>query len=297
MKLKNAILSSFLTVILLALQPVAADALEKPAEQELKTPIPAHNMSFARKITSDDLIFGMAQTDKMIQDRKPMAFLVQKGDPIYTWVSRQFAGEACGERVSWNPDENLGKPPNYKSDHCYPSKNERPYIRIRSGKDKDEVYDEHLLWECCIFQLFSLRNFESYDQNYNDACNGKFTKDEWVRKNSENEFNTNKTVKDFFYKSWAPFLKSKGIDYREHTWEVEWTPSTFDEWMAAYSDPDGYPWDFWGTYFDTKIIPYLKAKKEYSEKLRSKSPPIADPEGNKPDDGSLLIPAEKLEKI
>lgn len=295
MKQKNPILSSFLIISLFLLHAIPASALDELAKPD--TPIPAHNKSYAGKVSSDDLIFGMSQTDKMMQDREPMRLLVQKGDRIYDWVSRQFAGEACGKRVSWNADENLGKPASYKSDHCYPSKDEKAFIRIRSGRDKDNVYDEHLLWECCIFQLHSLRNFKSYDQNYNEACNGKLTKDQWIRKNTENEFNTNKATKDFFYRNWAPHLKSKGIDPQEHLWEVDWTPATYEEWIGAYCDPDGYPWDFWGTYFDTQIIPYLKAMKEYKEKLHLRNPPTADPEQNKPDDKPLEIPIEKLEKI
>ncbi len=250
-------------------------SLQTPVQAQessvLRQTIPAPKSSYARKVSPDDLIFGMEQTDKMMQDRKPMCFLVTKGDPIYNWVSRQFAGEACGERISWNPEEDLGKPSIYKADHCYPSKNEKAYIRIRSNNGNGNFYDEHSLWESCIFELHNIRSYKGFDKVFHDACNGKVTKEEWLKRNTEIEYKANVRVKDFFYKNWAPFLESKGIDYRKHTWDVEWTPDNYPDWIAAYNDPNGYPWDYWGNYYDTQIVPYLKAVKIYKESFNNKS--------------------------
>ncbi len=274
MNSKNALISSFLTFVLLVLHSLSATAQDAFSTQESSLAIPAHNKSYARKVSSDDLIFGMAQTDKMMADRKPMTFLVKKGDPIYNWVSRQFAGEACGERVSWNPEEDLGKPAIYKADHCYPSKEEKAYIRIRSSNGSGNFYDEHSLWESCIFELHNIRNFKSFDSVFHKACNGKISKEDWLRRNTEIEYKSNLMVKDFFYRYWVPYLNSKCIDHKKHIWDVDWTPQKYQDWMAAYEkDPSGYPWDYWGTYFDSQIVPYLKAVKEYKEALRKSQPP------------------------
>lgn len=278
MKLKNALVSSFLTLALLVLHSVAATAQDEFQAPALNISIPAHNKSYARKITTDDLIFGMAQTDKMMADRKPMGFLVKKGDPIYNWVSRQFAGEACGEHVSWNPEEDLGKPAIYKADHCYPSRVEKAYIRIRSNNGSGNFYDEHSLWESCIFELHNIRNFKAFDKVFHDACGGKVTKEEWLRKNTEIEYKSNRKVKDFFYRIWVPYLSTKGIDHRRHIWDVDWTPEKYQDWIGAYTDTEGYPWDYWGTYYDTQIVPYLKAMKIYRETLRkSQTTPTSPP--------------------
>lgn len=277
MKSKNAILSTFLTLLLFLAQAQSAFAQDT---QVLRLVIPAHKSTYAKSLSTDDLLYGMEQTDKMMEDRKPMAFLVKKGDPIYNWVSRQFAGEACGEHVAWNPEEDLGKPAQYKADHCYPSKDEKAFIRIRSNNGSGTFYDEHSLWESCIFELHNIRNFKAFDKVFHDACNGKLTKDEWLRRNTEIEYKSNKMVKDFYYKNWVPFLSSKGISGKDHVWDVDWTPSTYKDWIGAYArDPSGYPWDYWGTYFDSQIIPYLKATREYKEALsKSQPPPPSDEE-------------------
>ncbi len=261
MKFTKAIIAA-----LLIIATYSHPALSKQSKSSTIAPVASPNVkayksSFARKVSQDDLVFGMTQVDKMMKDRKPMSFLVKKGDPIYTWVVRQFAGEACGERISWNAEEDLGKPSEYRADHCYPSKDERAYIRIRSNNGAGNFYDEHSLWESCIFELHNIRNFKAFEKVFHDACKGKMTKDEWLRRNTLIEYKSNIAVKDFFYRHWAPYLQAKGIDSGEHLWNVDWTPNTFDKWIKAYNDPNGYPWDYWGTYYDNQIVPYLKALK------------------------------------
>jgi len=264
MKFTNSIVTA-LSLFVLLCQPVLAEpaqssnstySTESPA---LIAKIKAYKSAFARKVSQDDLIYGITQVDKMMNDRKPMGFLVKKGDPIYSWAVRQFAGEACGEHIAWNPEEDLGKPSIYKADHSYPSKEEKAFIRIRSNNGNGNFYDEHSLWESCIFELHNIRNFKAFDKVYQDACKGKCTKDEWLRRNTLIEYKSNVAVKEFFYRNWAPFLASKGIDSSAHLWDVEWTPETFEKWIAAYNDPTGYPWDYWGTYYDNQIVPYVKA--------------------------------------
>ncbi|MDX2105119.1 MAG: hypothetical protein SFY67_01845 [Candidatus Melainabacteria bacterium] len=259
MKFTRAIVAA-LSIFALLSPPALADHANSYGSKSSAS-IKPFKSTFARKVSQDDLIFGMTQVDKMINDRKPMGFLVKKGDPIYNWAARQFAGEACGEHITWNNQEDLGKPAIYKADHCYPSKEEKAFIRIRSNNGSGNFYDEHSLWESCIFELHNIRNFKAFDKVYNDACKGKLTKEEWLRRNTMIEYKSNKAVKDFFYRNWAPFLTAKGIDYRLHLWDVDWTPETFEQWIGAYSDPTGYPYDYWGTYYDSQIIPYLKAMK------------------------------------
>ncbi len=259
MKFTKAIVS-VLSIFALLSQSAPAEQLTSSSTKS-ETNIKAFKSTYAKKVIQDDLVFGMTQVDKMLKDRKPMGNLVKKGDPIYNWTARQFAGEACGERISWNPDENLGLPAGYKADHCSPSKEERPFIRIRSNDGAGNFYDEHLLWECCIFELHNIRNFEAFQKALDEACKGKLSKKEWIRRNAFIEYKASFEVKKFFYQHWAPYLKSKRIDYRAHLWEVDWTPSSFERWLEAYDDPSGYPWNYWGTYYDREIVPCLKSIK------------------------------------
>ncbi|MBP7861307.1 hypothetical protein KA183_06460 [bacterium] len=258
MKYSKAIIvaSSFFALLS---QPVLAEQSNSSKSKPLI--IRAYKSAYSSKVTPDDLIYGMAEVDKMLTDRKPMGFLVEKGDPIYTWAARQFAGEACGERISWNPEEDLGKPTYYKADHCFPTKDEKGYIRLRSNNGSGNVYDEHVLWEGCIFELLDIRNFKAFDKVYEDGCKGKFTKDEWIRLNTLISYKTDLAAKDFFYRNWSPYLKDKGIDPEEHKWQVDSAPKTYNEWIGQYTDKSGYPWDYWGTYYDTQIVPYVEATK------------------------------------
>jgi hypothetical protein len=52
-------------------------------------------------VTAADLAFGKKQVDQMMHDRPVMALLVKKGDVIYEWTVRQFAGESLGHRIMW----------------------------------------------------------------------------------------------------------------------------------------------------------------------------------------------------
>src|ERR1051326_747463 len=54
--------------------------------------------------SQEALAFGEQQVEHMVEDRPQMKQYVQKGDPIWRYCVRQFAGEALGERIAWNND-------------------------------------------------------------------------------------------------------------------------------------------------------------------------------------------------
>lgn len=60
-------------------------------------------------ISKKDLFWGRLQVDRMMKDRPAMAQLVRKGDVIYEYAARQFAGASNHRRIIWDSTPPPGK--------------------------------------------------------------------------------------------------------------------------------------------------------------------------------------------
>jgi hypothetical protein len=61
-------------------------------------------------------------------------------------------------------------------------------------------------------------------------------------------------------------MKARHLQSDESLWKVAYK-DTYDEWISQYRDEKKYPYDVWGDYYDTNVIPYLKEMEVYRKNL------------------------------
>lgn len=70
-------------------------------------------IALATELSPRDIAFGNQQVQKMLADRPLMRRLVKPSDSIYSWTSRQFAGEQTKEKIYWKGTTDDPLPPQY----------------------------------------------------------------------------------------------------------------------------------------------------------------------------------------
>ena len=208
------------------------------------------------------LAFGEKQVERMVADRPQMKQYVQKGDSVWQYCARQFAGEACGQKITWNPDP-PHPPDDYDADHQYPTDTQQGYIRIRrlsgAGAMRGKERNGEDMWQNAIFELNNIRSAKQFDRLFEDALAGKLSKEQWIKGNTQLEYTAYRNSVRIYRILWLPLMRSKGIASNPDLWWPD-LPDTYEAWIALYTDKSSYPWDSWGKSYDDDIVPYLKSK-------------------------------------
>jgi hypothetical protein len=217
---------------------------------------------FTTNLSAADLAFGEEQMAKMAKDRPEFTRYISKDDLVWQFCSRAFAGAAIGEHVFWDnsPPEDRG----YRSENLGPYKGRPGFIRIRdksdSGDDRGRPLSCEELWSCAVFELENVRNHKAFMALYYRALEGKLTREEWIRGCTMLEYGAlNRTSKDFA-KLWLPLVGTRAISVNRSFWGAN-IPDTYQGWISLYRDPNSYPWDAFGAYYDSQIVPYVKSMK------------------------------------
>lgn len=239
------------------------DALYRTTEANLDTPL-THK---PHVVTRADLEFGEEQLKKLLNDRKAMNGYVRPGDPVWNQAVRGFAGETCGYRVYWNP-EDLDKPIVYAADHCFPYPPlYKPFIRLRAYGPNHVPYSGEYMWACLFFEMFNLANHTGFKSIYEKALTGTVSKEEWITENTKLEFLAVKRSINFYREYWRPQMKTMKIRTVPAHWK-DGEKEDYQSWIAQYSKSDYYPYDFWGKYYDDSVVPYLKKMAEWRQQMK-----------------------------
>jgi len=211
-------------------------------------------------LTSADLIFGEQQVSSMVHDRPELARYVSRDCALWQFCVRAFGGEAIGERILW--DNNLPAGKEYRSDHMAPYAGQSGRIRIRknyaAGPERGQALSCEELWSCAVFEIENIRNFRAFLALYYKALNGELSREEWIRANSKLEYGALRRTAGDYRRLWQPLALARQQLSSAEFWGLE-IPATYEEWISQYRDPNSYPWDVFGRYYDEQVMPYIRA--------------------------------------
>jgi hypothetical protein len=215
-------------------------------------------------LSADDLKHGEQQTELMVRDRPKLVEFVSKGDPIWNWVVRQFAGEGIGTRIYWNNSEQLSKPSEYLADNTFPTKYRSGFIRLKSQDELGHPICGEQLWAAAIFELNNIQSGAAFKKIYLDAVasGSKISKEDYITQNTMLEFQAMRKTALFYRNIVQPCARKKGEKAHDQYWSAH-EPENYRAWIAQYTDHSAYPWNFWGTDYDTTI-----ARARYHHLLR-----------------------------
>jgi hypothetical protein len=97
---------------------------------------------------------------------------------------------------------------------------------------------------------------------YDTALDGRLTREQWIRGCTRLEYEALKRTRNDFTKLWLPLFSTRRITISRQFWGGN-IPDTYEGWISLYRDPDDYPWDVFGAYYDQKIVPYVRSTKRF----------------------------------
>jgi len=216
-------------------------------------------MELTTNLSNADIAFGEAQMDQMIKDRPEFARYVSKHDDVWQFCVRAFAGAAIGEHIIWN--NSLPENERYLADHLGPYDGHPGYIQIRknvaSGDRPGRPLTCEELWSCAVFELENIRSHRAFLALYYRALDGKLSREEWIRGCSRLEYEALKRTRNDWVKLWLPLVAARHIRASGYHWGAN-VPETYEAWISRYWDPNSYPWDVFGDYFDKEMAPFVK---------------------------------------
>jgi hypothetical protein len=217
------------------------------------------SISKTKPLLASDLAFGERQVARMTKDRPEMLRYVKKGDPIWSHCARAFAGESIGERVYWD-----STPPHTDetpAEHMGPWQGSHGYIRVcgeyKSGYEKGTALTCEELWACASYELENIKGTPGFNKLYNLALSGKLNREQWIRENTRLEYEACKRTQELYRSVWLPAATRQAVPATGRYWFVG-LPERYEDWIAMYDDPSGYPWAFFGKYWDDEVMPYLR---------------------------------------
>lgn len=180
-------------------------------------------------VTEADLAFGEKQLEQLLMDRPQMAKHVKKGDPVWTWIIRQFAGEHTGVRYRWNnttDDESF-------DDTIACNNSFKHWIAVVSKKKNGPEEKPDKMWAAFIFECFNIRNNRDFEILWDEVLALKVSKEEFAHRSAKLEYNALREQSAFFKNVWAPHVKEIG----EQTYGPYWRenlPPTYEQWITEY---------------------------------------------------------------
>jgi hypothetical protein len=213
----------FLTVACVARRPDTPYALDR-------TPL-----------TPDARRHGERELRRMLEDRAPMAHGLREGDALWEWASGMFAGRGSDRPVLWN----AGPPQlGYDADCRHPRDGSPAVIRVR-----DNTEDAEVLWYRAAYELHNGQNSAAAGRLARDAKAGSIGKDAYVEGITRLEYAALGKTWDFYCAIWRPWAVESGVPTDRRKWPYRF-PSRYEDWFRQYDDPDGYPWNSIGLYYD-----------------------------------------------
>ena len=215
-------------------------------------------------LSAADVAFGEQQIAKMVKDRPEFARFISKDDAVWQFCARAFAGAAIGEHIVW--DNTLPEDKGYRSENLGPYDGHPGFIRIRnisdSVNDRGRPLSCEELWSCVVFEIENIRNHKAFMVLFYRALDGKLTREEWIRGCTSLEYQALQRTKRDFAKLWLPLVGTRQISVTKSFWGGD-SPDTYEAWISLYRDPNDYPWNVFGAYYDNQIVPYVRSTKAF----------------------------------
>jgi hypothetical protein len=170
-----------------------------------------------KKINDDQLDWGQVQLERMLNDRPAMKPYIRKGDDLWVWVVRKFAGEYVNDGIFWD-----ARNPNPLWDAMsYSGNGKKAGIRVSENIYKSE--DGHwgkpktgaTLWIQAVFEILNLEHTKQFNALDNLVLQNKINKPVYVLESMLIENQTKVTAKDFLNKIWIPHCRKLSLPYED----------------------------------------------------------------------------------
>ncbi len=233
-----------------------------------------------------DLKHGNAQVAAMLNDRPGMASFkdadgatrtITPDDPIWQWVAKRFGMLVNGHRIYWDKSD-VRKPDHYEADHTIPWNNQAAQIRLRNKvrKAPGEPWQTQSLgkmWSSVIFELMNVTNAGGFLRLWDQAKQGKLARNDYVVGNQQLEYYACVALKNFYHSHFEPWAEANGYETDSESRGdgfYLWLPDSYEAWISSYSDGS---YNYFYTYFDNTIVPYLKKKGRFDPLKHSPAKP------------------------
>jgi hypothetical protein len=198
--------------IVLELNPKTNLLSEELGSLEPKMPFPKVNT-----LTSSQLATGEGQLERMLRDRPAMSPYVRKGDDLWMWMVRQFAGEYVEGGIWW--DARNPKP--LWNAESTQAEGEKASIQITNNfyNNKYNHWNEPktgpVLWFEAFFEIYNLRNFTPATELNKMASLGKINKEDYIMRLFLMENQNRKSVHNFFHEVWIPHCQKLHLPHED----------------------------------------------------------------------------------
>ncbi len=237
----------------IALSMILAACVKVTASLDSRYIVDSNRKTFPVSVV--DLRHGEMQLVHLLQDRPRMKGFVRRGDPVWSWTIRQFAGEGLGTRIYWNgQDPEL--PQQYLAQSVYPNEfNPKGCIRLREEDENRRPLSGEQMWALVLFELHNIRNANLLAKINSAARLGELSKDEFISYNTRLEYSAACELKSFYTGHWLPNLEKLHLQSEDSYWYMTKLPETYEKWIMRFKNKSGYPYDCFGDFYEKEIAP------------------------------------------
>ncbi len=232
------------------------------------------------RLFPENFSWGEYQVEKMLRDRPVMAKYVQKGDKVWGWTVRQFAGEWIKGGIEWDPTDPkpLWDAMYYGADGINKARVQVTALsamrHFHFGKPKEGPE----LWYDLVFELCNVQGFEKKREINHLADTEKIGEEEYCfRAYLEEAVDTRQKVRHFFMDLWVPNCKRLSLypwdefmKYADNVGVPVWTSREFMNkyFSVDYTHPvkrNGFQEDFcyhhefYKKQYEDQVVPLLKS--------------------------------------
>lgn len=229
--------SSFRVLILISMPSFLALGWAYAEPASVSNPAGLEGQNPPYKLTEDQVSQGAAQLEKMLKDRPEMARYIRKGDGLWDWTVRQFAGESIQGGVQWDPGDPQGS---FDSISCRPDplRGKSAYIQVTRNYavpnfHQGEPKTGPTLWyeagiEFC--NLISAHQFQTIDE---EADRGQLSRDDFAFEMMAVEnIVTNGNFHEFFYGIWMPNCQKLSVPFEDKRFIERYGTTVGKGWKA-----------------------------------------------------------------
>ena len=204
-------------------------------------------------MSNECITHGTNQLHQIIQDRPKMQNIVQENDIVWQWVVYKLAGEDVQSPIYWQAlsSRNFPIPSGVNAVHAYPTTKTEGRIWVKNSGDPEAM------WAGLIYELHNIKNGPAFQRIERDAKHWLCSKEEYIRRYAELEYQAAKETVTFYKNIWLPYCESKNIKPNPQLW-FYYLPDTFEQWMDSFTDTTGYPWHPYSGYYDRVVKDVVK---------------------------------------
>lgn len=233
-------------------------------------------------LTKDQLTWGESEFTQMLKDRPAMAPYVKKGDELWNWMVRQFAGEGGAGNVQWDSSN-----PGWDAVSCGPNpeKNKLAWIKVtrnftqkgvREGKPKSGAY----LWANTFMEIFNIKNSKRIAKIDRRAWSGEIGREAFIVECYSVETDSGLDAYNFFKDVWVPHCEKMKLPYEDdilvEQYGEKMKPLNIEDNLGLLFRPGDHHYESYGKNYDENFPKYskqLEKLKKEAEKASGSIPP------------------------